>query len=535
MDRIEFLKTNKYPNLNPEIVDAAALADPTSEKKFTDWILRMHSKWELKPSDFPSLTEVLSSYNAIRSRMPEEKRGVNRFFSPLELSNAVVGFMRSEMSGSNKISGNNNKVVYDTLFENDKWLLIRPLTFEAELKYGKSTKWCTAGVNSKNTFYSYMANGYLYIIIDKTLPDKNPLSKMQFQFGRCGGMFMDALDKPINILSFFKQNKIIWDVFVQANEFNENSNVCFKLIHDPHIIDTNIQLSAFRAFGFDVFSIIKNPGNVLVNEAVKLIVQEESWGNFVFLRNMASSRSVQTHMVGRMLEYRSVDDKSIAAMIAGLNGCFVGDNNFEIHYDVFEPIVEKYPKAIFAFDNSIKKIPIKLLEIALSQEPELIKKVEYNKGLIVKLAIKIPSILEYINGIEFSENEIRKISKCKNFEAHMLKKFKVIPEDVQIVFIKKDFENSQYIKKLTENAKKIRKESKKKYDIERIKFIKEREADYGSGYFNTANSCSDSWNGNGKVVRVAETIDGEIVTLYEDCFGRRTFIKSKDKYRYCNV
>jgi hypothetical protein len=554
MDRIEFLKTNKYPNLDPSIVDAAVLADPTSEKKFADWILRMHSKWGLRPTDFPSLTDILSSYNSVRGRMPEEKRDVNKFASPLELSNAIVGFIRSEMSGAKKSSGD-NKAVYDIIFENDKWVVIRPLTFEAELKYGKSTKWCTAGKDSRATFYSYMSGGYLYIVIDKTLPDKDPLSKMQFQFnGRHGGgMFMNALDEHVEILTFLKQNKEIWEAFLNANEFDGSNNAYYKLVHNPQTIDKNAQLSALRAFGLDALSMITNPCNELEDEAIQRIVQENSWEKITLLADIIAKKRIQTKMVNYALERKDFDEKIAIKVISSFNSM-----NVYIYHDAFEPLVKKYPESVFAFghtSSTLETINENLLEVALSEKPELIKNTECSKELIVKFAIKVPRILEHVKvkQIEFSADEIRKISKSKDFEAHMLRKFSIVPEDVQIAFIKKDFENSQYIKGLTDKAKQIRKELKKDYEAERKKYeIEEKKKlkdDWGlpktysnwdcNGYgeYDGYDSYDDGrydFRGE-RILKVTKTSDGDFITLCEDCNGRKFWVKSKNRHRYYNI
>tara|TARA_R110000824_G_scaffold377604_1_gene568929 strand:- start:440 stop:1075 length:636 start_codon:yes stop_codon:yes gene_type:complete len=63
----------------------------------------------------------------------------------------------------------------EKLYEDKRWLLVRPFTIEASSLYGGHTKWCT--VRHANTtidkihvnfFYGYMMSGALYYIIDKT-------------------------------------------------------------------------------------------------------------------------------------------------------------------------------------------------------------------------------------------------------------------------------------------------------------------------------------------------------------------------------
>ena len=63
----------------------------------------------------------------------------------------------------------------EKLYEDKRWLLVRPFTIEASSLYGGHTKWCTVRhANATidkihvNFFYGYMMSGALYYIIDKT-------------------------------------------------------------------------------------------------------------------------------------------------------------------------------------------------------------------------------------------------------------------------------------------------------------------------------------------------------------------------------
>lgn len=55
----------------------------------------------------------------------------------------------------------------DVVFENDEWLAVRPLTFEASKKYGAGTKWCTTSENNPHHFYRYSQSGVLIYLYNK--------------------------------------------------------------------------------------------------------------------------------------------------------------------------------------------------------------------------------------------------------------------------------------------------------------------------------------------------------------------------------
>ena len=52
-------------------------------------------------------------------------------------------------------------------YEDEKWLAVRPLTFQASAKYGASTRWCTTYQKEKQYFEKYWQNGILVYFINK--------------------------------------------------------------------------------------------------------------------------------------------------------------------------------------------------------------------------------------------------------------------------------------------------------------------------------------------------------------------------------
>lgn len=54
-----------------------------------------------------------------------------------------------------------------TLFNNDDWIVIKPLSFEASKKYGANTTWCTTMTNDPSYFYKYFRNGILIYCVNK--------------------------------------------------------------------------------------------------------------------------------------------------------------------------------------------------------------------------------------------------------------------------------------------------------------------------------------------------------------------------------
>ncbi|TXG85858.1 MAG: hypothetical protein E6R13_01550 [Spirochaetes bacterium] len=53
------------------------------------------------------------------------------------------------------------------LFDNDEWLILRPLTYESSKKYGANTKWCTKLEDTPDYFMKYTHRGVLIYCINK--------------------------------------------------------------------------------------------------------------------------------------------------------------------------------------------------------------------------------------------------------------------------------------------------------------------------------------------------------------------------------
>jgi hypothetical protein len=58
------------------------------------------------------------------------------------------------------------------MYENDEWLVLRPLTRESSIKYGSGTRWCTASTEDDWPFYRYTRRGILIYTINKKTGQK---------------------------------------------------------------------------------------------------------------------------------------------------------------------------------------------------------------------------------------------------------------------------------------------------------------------------------------------------------------------------
>lgn len=88
------------------------------------------------------------------------------------------------------------------LVENEDWLVLKPLTYEASVKYGYNTKWCTAMEKQKSYFTKYAKEGILIYFINKNNNKKIAVYKKLFDGERSITItditFWDETDKNID-------------------------------------------------------------------------------------------------------------------------------------------------------------------------------------------------------------------------------------------------------------------------------------------------------------------------------------------------
>lgn len=53
------------------------------------------------------------------------------------------------------------------IYRDDRWLILKPLTLNASIKYGYHTKWCTSSKDNPLTFYNYSKEGILIYVIER--------------------------------------------------------------------------------------------------------------------------------------------------------------------------------------------------------------------------------------------------------------------------------------------------------------------------------------------------------------------------------
>jgi len=98
------------------------------------------------------------------------------------------------------------------LFEDEEWIILRPLSLEASIRYGAATKWCTTS-KSDDYFERYIKRGILIYIVNKKTGFKigffknlDPNRERETSFWDAKSDRIDSLDigLPIEIIEVIK-------------------------------------------------------------------------------------------------------------------------------------------------------------------------------------------------------------------------------------------------------------------------------------------------------------------------------------------
>ena len=184
-----------YKHIHWGIFNAAVAADPTSYNQgkivkvgnFVKWILKLYQNNVWKSGDSYETKDLLSKFIKYKSKLPIEKRDINRFNSISELYSLIQTLENEGVKSQKDVKREGVDVVY----EDSEWIIVIPHTEEASCIYGAQTRWCTAG-KKNNMFDYYNKQGLLYININKVTGDK-------YQFHFESSSFMDAEDEEISL------------------------------------------------------------------------------------------------------------------------------------------------------------------------------------------------------------------------------------------------------------------------------------------------------------------------------------------------
>ena len=154
--------------------------DPSGNNKYLMWMVKMYLNPEERgtsPNDISSLVGrfhknvdrlspvLMMDLGFANPRLVTSPKNLDSYEDIAQLERVMD---EVESIQTRKEKEKEAKGGVDKLYEDDRWLLVKPNTYEGSCYYGSSTKWCTAAKDYPKHFEDYIVQGVLFYIIDKT-------------------------------------------------------------------------------------------------------------------------------------------------------------------------------------------------------------------------------------------------------------------------------------------------------------------------------------------------------------------------------
>ena len=154
--------------------------DPSGNNKYLMWMIKMYVNPEERgtsPNDISSLVQrfhknvdrlspvLMMGLGFANPRLVTSPKNLDSYEDIAQLERVMD---EVESIQTRKEKETEAKEGVDKLYEDERWLLVKPNTYEGSCYYGSSTKWCTASTDYPKHFKDYTSTGNLFYIIDKS-------------------------------------------------------------------------------------------------------------------------------------------------------------------------------------------------------------------------------------------------------------------------------------------------------------------------------------------------------------------------------
>jgi hypothetical protein len=198
MSRLDKLK-EQHPDLNVSIIDIISYLDPTDSYKYIEFLIKNFKRdsqyYSPNKEEFMGYMgvflfgsgeiEALNEFERHSKANRIKIKDISQYSNFLELNESVV--LAQEIENRKKIE----KEILN-IHEDDTWLILTPLSFEASKVYGANTKWC---VTQEKYWNQYLTTHRLIYVLNKKTDTKIAFSR---DFSKEKFQAWDQLDKEVD-------------------------------------------------------------------------------------------------------------------------------------------------------------------------------------------------------------------------------------------------------------------------------------------------------------------------------------------------
>lgn len=166
----------KYPDMEDENFDFLVANQPAgSNNKYLMWMCKQADdllEVDPDPQGLQLVSNAVRLFDGNKQRL--EKKDINQYKDVAEVEAAI-----EKLGGASKNQqAKQARADTDTIYNDDRFTVLRPHTTEASCKYGVGTRWCIAATASHNYFNTYSnSNNKFYFVIDKKAEPNATTSK----------------------------------------------------------------------------------------------------------------------------------------------------------------------------------------------------------------------------------------------------------------------------------------------------------------------------------------------------------------------
>lgn len=180
MSRIDKLK-EQHPELNITVIDMLAKVDPTDSYKYTEFLIK-ELKQSIKDDGIIDIAlnlgiELIGNDNVVTLNEFEQHVKANRVQNKDISQYKSFEQIKEQVRIAEEIVRQKElEKQVEKLFEDDKYLVLIPLTKESNQTYGSNTKWCTT--MEYNGYWEKYSENYKFIfVLNKQTGEKIAISK----------------------------------------------------------------------------------------------------------------------------------------------------------------------------------------------------------------------------------------------------------------------------------------------------------------------------------------------------------------------
>lgn len=179
MSKVEEIRA-KYPSIANATFTKFLDGDTTPTKKYLEYLCKSWNNRQTNnaPVLSSSLLGLVLNFDSLLPYI-ENKDIYSPMYANIRTLKDVI-IKAAEVREEKTFNRDEHAVVID---ETEDYMFIRPLTHRGSLKYGASTRWCTAAKNDSSTFKRYVESGLLVYLISKKGDKINNTNKIAFYLG----------------------------------------------------------------------------------------------------------------------------------------------------------------------------------------------------------------------------------------------------------------------------------------------------------------------------------------------------------------